>query len=237
MDSTLSAEAPAFVPTATKSSGNKHVPSRIEANVAKLISSGLSDTGINARLASTAARHGIAPYQFTPDQLAVYRQKVASKEPVTSSERPVKPIPKSSSARSGAKAYLPETASVPKTNAEKDSTRRLIVILSKACLEVYRSNRPSSSAVANTTHRDVLLNCDDHQGFLAKENRDIADARPDITHQCLLTLLDSPLNKAGLLQVYVQTAKGVLIEINPSVRIPRTFKRFSGLMGEYMIRS
>jgi hypothetical protein len=103
-----------------------------------------------------------------------------------------------------------------------------------------------------------LLNCDDHQGFLAKEGRDIADARPDITHQvsrrraktpdlnvdtescakrwtrsqCLLTLLDSPLNKAGLLQVYVQTAKGVLIEINPSVRIPRTFKRFSGLMGE-----
>lgn len=51
--------------------------------------------------------------------------------------------------------------------------------------------------------------------------------------QCLLTLLDSPLNKAGLLQVYVQTANGVLIEINPSVRIPRTFKRFSGLMGEF----
>ena len=52
-----------------------------------------------------------------------------------------------------------------------------------------------------------------------------------LTEQCLLTLLDSPLNKAGLLQVYIQTAKGVLIEVNPSVRIPRTFKRFSGLMG------
>ena len=49
--------------------------------------------------------------------------------------------------------------------------------------------------------------------------------------QCLLTLLDSPLNKAGLLQVYIHTAKGVLIEVNPHVRIPRTFKRFSGLMG------
>ena len=49
--------------------------------------------------------------------------------------------------------------------------------------------------------------------------------------QCLLTLLDSPLNKAGLLQVYIRTAKGVLIEVNPHVRIPRTFKRFSGLMG------
>ena len=51
-----------------------------------------------------------------------------------------------------------------------------------------------------------------------------------IDAQCLLTLLDSPLNKAGLLQVYIHTAKGVLIEVNPHVRIPRTFKRFSGLM-------
>jgi rRNA small subunit pseudouridine methyltransferase Nep1 len=31
--------------------------------------------------------------------------------------------------------------------------------------------------------------------------------------------------------VYIRTAKGVLIEVNPHVRIPRTFKRFSGLMG------
>lgn len=81
-------------------------------------------------------------------------------------------------------------------------------------------------------------------------DREVATARPDITHQvghfghhdagktdwlwqCLLTLLDSPLNKAGLLQVYIHTAKGVLIEVNPSVRIPRTFKRFAGLMGKY----
>jgi rRNA small subunit pseudouridine methyltransferase Nep1 len=49
----------------------------------------------------------------------------------------------------------------------------------------------------------------------------------------LLTLLDSPLNKAGRLQVFIHTTKGVLIEINPHVRIPRTFKRFSGLMGQY----
>ena len=54
--------------------------------------------------------------------------------------------------------------------------------------------------------------------------------RPDICHQVLLALLDSPLNKAGLLQVYISTAKGVLIEINPEIRIPRTFRRFCGLM-------
>lgn len=44
-------------------------------------------------------------------------------------------------------------------------------------------------------------------------------------------LLDSPLNKAGLLQVYIHTEKNVLIEINPHTRIPRTFDRFCGLMG------
>ena len=46
-------------------------------------------------------------------------------------------------------------------------------------------------------------------------------------------LLDSPLNKAGLLQVYVHTEKNVLIEINPHTRIPRTFDRFCGLMGKF----
>jgi len=51
------------------------------------------------------------------------------------------------------------------------------------------------------------------------------------TLQCLLMLMDSPLNRAGLLQVYIHTEKNVLIEINPSTRIPRTFDRFCGLMG------
>lgn len=50
--------------------------------------------------------------------------------------------------------------------------------------------------------------------------------------QCLLMLLDSPLNKAGMLQVYIHTAKNVLIEVHPQCRIPRTYSRFSGLMGE-----
>ena len=48
-------------------------------------------------------------------------------------------------------------------------------------------------------------------------------------------LLDSPLNRAGLLQVYIHTAKNVLIEVNPQTRIPRTYTRFAGLMGEFML--
>lgn len=115
----------------------------------------------------------------------------------------------------------------PAALTSKDkNTQRLIVVLSQACLETHKINSSNGSG----GDKYALLNCDDHQGLLKKMGRDIAEARPDITHQCLLTLLDSPINKAGKLQVYIQTARGVLIEINPSVRIPRTFKRFSGLM-------
>jgi hypothetical protein len=129
-------------------------------------------------------------------------------------------------------SMVPVQAHVPRGPAAANGPRRLFVVLEQACLEAYKVS--SAGKARNGREGEAkytLLNCDDHQGILAKTGRDIADARPDITHQCLLTLLDSPLNKAGLLQVYIHTAKGTLIEVNPHVRIPRTFKRFSGLMG------
>ena len=50
--------------------------------------------------------------------------------------------------------------------------------------------------------------------------------------QALLSILDSPLNKAGKTKaIYVSTTKNVLIQINPQLRIPRTFRRFCGVMG------
>lgn len=112
----------------------------------------------------------------------------------------------------------------PVLTSKDKNTKRLIVVLAMASLETHKI----SSGLGGDKY--VLLNCDDHQGLLKKMGRDISEARPDITHQCLLTLLDSPINKAGKLQVYIQTSRGILIEVNPSVRIPRTFKRFSGLM-------
>ncbi|KAJ0169005.1 Ribosomal RNA small subunit methyltransferase NEP1 [Colletotrichum tanaceti] len=119
---------------------------------------------------------------------------------------------------------------------DKDS-QRLIVVLSNASLETYKASHGGTGR--NGVQREEkysLLNSDEHIGVMRKMNRDISDARPDITHQCLLTLLDSPINKAGKLQIYIHTAKGVLIEVSPSVRIPRTFKRFAGLMVQLLHR-
>jgi rRNA small subunit pseudouridine methyltransferase Nep1 len=113
---------------------------------------------------------------------------------------------------------LPQLVSeqhVPIASNDKD-TKRLIVVLSNASLETYKAAHGGRNGMK-----------DDKYSLL---NSDISDARPDITHQCLLTLLDSPINKAGRLQIYIHTAKGVLIEVSPTVRIPRTFKRFAGLM-------
>lgn len=114
---------------------------------------------------------------------------------------------------------------LPRTLAEKDLEKRLILILENASLETIKVGKVFE-----------LLNCDDHKSELSKRGRDISSARPDITHQCLMMLLDSPLNRAGLLQIYIHTSKNVLIEINPHVRIPRTFNRFCGLMGKGDIR-
>ena len=56
-----------------------------------------------------------------------------------------------------------------------------------------------------------------------------------MSQKALLAVLDSPLNKAGYIKaVYVKTKKNVLFEISPQVRIPRTFKRFSGLMSQLL---
>lgn len=147
-------------------------------------------------------------------------------------------LPPSKRTRAGP-SLVPTVPKLPKTNAEKESTPRLIVVLEQACLETYKVSSGSATHTRGNKEageKYALLNCDDHQKVLAKMGRDISEARPDITHQCLLTLLDSPLNKAGLLQVYIHTSKGVLIEVNPQVRIPRTFKRFSGLMVQLLHR-
>ncbi|XP_025421286.1 ribosomal RNA small subunit methyltransferase NEP1 isoform X2 [Sipha flava] len=100
-----------------------------------------------------------------------------------------------------------------------DNEKRLIVILENAQLETVKVGKTFE-----------LLNPDEHGHILRKHGRELGNCRPDITHQCLLMLFDSPLNRAGLLQVYIHTENNVLIEINPQTRIPRTFKRFAGLM-------
>jgi rRNA small subunit pseudouridine methyltransferase Nep1 len=104
---------------------------------------------------------------------------------------------------------------------KKERQEPIIVLLDQASLETIKNKRGMYE----------LLNCDDHRDLCkTKLRKDPNSFRPDILHQELLALLDSPLNKAGLLRIYIATTKKVLIEVHPSIRIPRTYKRFAGLM-------
>ncbi|XP_076936089.1 uncharacterized protein LOC143603045 [Bidens hawaiensis] len=125
-----------------------------------------------------------------------------------------------------AEAAAEELAGIPvnlndkQQQGDNKNGQGVIFILEKAFLEVAKVGKSYQ-----------LLNSEDHANFLKKNNRNLAEYRPDISHQAILNILDSPLNKAGKLKaLYVRTEKGVLIEIKPHVRIPRTFKRFAGIM-------
>jgi rRNA small subunit pseudouridine methyltransferase Nep1 len=133
--------------------------------------------------------------------------------PTTQGERPTRPLPASKARKMASTAnpvqnlhiqapnphlpiqhpanpaMLPVQAHVPRGPAAA-SGRRLFVILEQACLEAYKVSGGGSGGkgrggkdFGNGEAKYTLLNCDDHQGILAKTGRDIADARPDITHQ------------------------------------------------------
>jgi rRNA small subunit pseudouridine methyltransferase Nep1 len=71
----------------------------------------------------------------------------------------------------------------PKTPHEKDTQRRLIVVLEQASLETVKLGKGKEGHYA-------LLNADDHHHLLKKHNRDVSESRPDITHQVGKSLLD-----------------------------------------------
>lgn len=70
---------------------------------------------------------------------------------------------------------------VPIPSTDKD-TQRLIVVLSNASLETYKASHGGRSGNIRD-EKYSLLNSDEHIGVMREMNRDISDARPDITHQ------------------------------------------------------
>jgi len=54
--------------------------------------------------------------------------------------------------------------------------------------------------------------------------------RPDIIHNALLQVLETPLNWANYLKVMIHTQDGQLITINPKIRLPKNYTRFTGLI-------
>ncbi len=56
--------------------------------------------------------------------------------------------------------------------------------------------------------------------------------RPDLVHISLLSILGTPLCKAGRLKIFLHTVNNRVIQVDPSVRLPRNYVRFIGLISQ-----
>jgi len=112
----------------------------------------------------------------------------------------------------------------------------LILVLAEAALETVPKDLWSHPAVRRHSKRqrkppeNLLLDRSLHHSAMRRLDDNEKRGRPDITHFALLEALGSPLNKEGLLQVYVHTNKDYAITVNPTTRLPRNYNRFIGLM-------
>ncbi len=88
-----------------------------------------------------------------------------------------------------------------------------------------RGKRPENTLLDSSYHYPAM------RGLAAAERR----GRPDILHITLLETLGSPLNKAGMLRVFCHTQSGLIIEVSPSVRLPRNYDRFKGLLEKLLV--
>ncbi|KAH8738937.1 hypothetical protein FG386_000803 [Cryptosporidium ryanae] len=130
------------------------------------------------------------------------------------------------------------TISIPRDISRWKNEQKLIVILDQACLELFEKKNKSLELLNGIDHpkkklEEYCSSC--KQNIFSKEEL-LMNIRPDIVHQCLLSLLDSPLNKSGKLLVYIRTTGNVLIEVNPQISIPRSFKEFSILMVNLLVK-
>jgi len=112
----------------------------------------------------------------------------------------------------------------------------LTLILVEAALETIPQTLWNHSSVRNHSKKQkkpplhLLLDRSLHHSAMRKLDNNEKRGRPDIAHFVLLEALDSPLNKEGLLQIYIHTYNNYVIRVNPITRPPKNYNRFIGLI-------
>ena len=111
-------------------------------------------------------------------------------------------------------------------NSKLSSQMKISFILADAHLTYLDRKAGKGGEVLDiNTHKSVLLE-------LCPEKAN--DFRPDILHRSLLVVIDSLLNKKGLVKsIVVHTHEDVFIEVDPRFRPPRTYRRFLGVLARF----
>jgi len=112
----------------------------------------------------------------------------------------------------------------------------LTLILAESALEVVPKELRSHPSVLSHSRRAgkapsrLILDRSYHHAAMKRLDRSWKRGRPDIVHISLLEALGSPLNREGLLRVFVHTFDDHVISVAPETRLPRNYMRFLGLM-------
>ncbi len=84
-----------------------------------------------------------------------------------------------------------------------------------------RREKPAEKLILDSNFHHSAMN-----GLVDFERR----GRPDLVHYFLLTALDSPLNRAGKLRLFIHCRGDKIIRVNPITQLPQSYNRFIGLM-------
>ena len=118
---------------------------------------------------------------------------------------------------------------------------KYFLILAESSLELVPKklwHHPSVAKVARRRGKkpsEMILDVSLHYHAMKNLSRREKRGRPDIVHFSLLLALNSPLNKAGMLETFIHTINDYVIFIRSDVRLPKNYNRFVGLMEQLLI--
>ena len=122
----------------------------------------------------------------------------------------------------------------------RSSGRHLSLLLVDSELELVPMEHWSHPSVTSNARKrgkkasKVLLDSSLHYSIFTDPSERERRGRPDIIHQFLLVGLDSLLNIEGRLNIYVHTRNDELIVVSPTVRLPKNYNRWAGLIEELL---
>lgn len=112
----------------------------------------------------------------------------------------------------------------------------LTVVFAESALELIPEQLWRHSAIKRYAEkkgkhpRFLILDRSYHHATMVQLEENEKKGRPDIVHFSLLEALGSPLNREGMLRLYVHTLANDVIFVDQKTRLPRNYNRFLGLM-------
>jgi rRNA small subunit pseudouridine methyltransferase Nep1 len=115
---------------------------------------------------------------------------------------------------------------------------QISIILAESALEIIPKELRNNYLILNYLKKvgksanEVFLDKSYHYNAMREEKIEFIwkRGRPDLVHICLMSILSTPLFLRNLVNVYVHTIDNKVIFIGKQVHIPKSFKRFEGLM-------